>query len=102
MDLGTDSKGGLINVRVSGRVDEVGAEELESYFKSLDAQTTTQVVLDFRGVDYIGSAGVGTLLLLYKQLAPYGGRISVINIPSQIYDLLSKDMNLGQILSLTR
>jgi anti-anti-sigma factor len=60
----------IAEVSVSGSIDELGAEKMEQCFSDIDPLAIKHVVLDFGSIDYIGSAGVGTLLLLYKKLAP--------------------------------
>lgn len=90
-----------MHVKLEGRVDEVGAVELEKCFRDMDSNVVRQVILDFRQVSYLGSSGVGILLLLYKKMASHQGRISIQNIPKGIYSLLANDMNLGQLFSLS-
>lgn len=85
---------------LSGSIDELGAQELENLFENPDILSAEKVILDFREVVYIGSAGVGTLLLLYKKIAPENGEIIIENIPSDIYRLLANDMNLGHIFTM--
>lgn len=98
MDIKTVGK--QFRIAVSGAIDELGAEEMEGLFRQPDIQSAEQVVLDFREVIYIGSAGVGALLLLYKRIAPGNGEIIIENIPAEIYRLLEKDMNLGHVFTM--
>jgi anti-sigma B factor antagonist len=90
-----------MRVNLEGRLDEVGSMELEKGLQGLDPLAIKQVVMDFREVSYVGSAGVGVLLLLYKKLASHQGRLSIQNIPKGIYTLLAHDMNLGQVFNLS-
>ncbi|MGE0085402.1 MAG: STAS domain-containing protein [Desulfococcaceae bacterium] len=89
-----------VRISISGSVDEPGAQEMENFFENPDILSAEQVILDFREVGYIGSAGVGTLLLLYKKIAPGNGEVIIENIPPDIYRLLAKDMNLGHIFTM--
>lgn len=100
MELQSKTTGDTVEFRLIGSVDEAGARELGKAFQKLPDQGVGQVVLDFAAVTYIGSAGVGKLLLLYKKVALSGGRISIEHIPGHIHTLLAKDMNLGQLFTL--
>lgn len=62
---------GTTDIRLvpSGDVDHAGAEALKTAVLGLDLKGKTAVVFDFRNVGYIGSAGLGKLLLFYKRLS---------------------------------
>ncbi len=100
MELKVTSEADKTHVHIAGRVDETGALELEKCFQSLPVKPKLHVIIDFRDIDYIGSAGVGTLLLLYKKVAMEDGKITVENIPKDIYSLLADGMNLGRVFNL--
>ncbi len=93
-------QGKQVCISISGAIDELGAEEMERIFRDRDIQSAEKVVLDFREVGYVGSAGVGALLLLYKRIAPGNGEVVIENIPTDIYRLLAKDMNLGHVFTM--
>ena len=75
-------------IRVSGNIDEAGAETLKERFFGMDMAAVQQVVIDFAGVAIIGSAGIGKLLLFYKQLNRCGGNLRIENVGAPIYELL--------------
>lgn len=62
---------GVEEVRLipSGDIDHEGAEALKSAVAGLALGGKAAVVFDFRHVRYIGSAGLGKLLLFYKRLS---------------------------------
>lgn len=72
---------------ISGDIDESGAEKLKSGFKSLKSSKVRKITIDFGNVTYIGSAGIGKLLVLYKDMAVSGAVIRVENVASEIYKL---------------
>ena len=99
MDLKVSRQGEEIRLTVVGKIDELGAEDLKSHLRRIDTKGCTQVVIDFSGLSYIGSAGVGKLLLFYKELTGQEGRISLVNIPREVYDYF-KLVNLDEIFEL--
>jgi len=62
---------GLEEVRVipHGDIDHGGAEALKSAVAGLTLSGKKAVIFDFRDVQFIGSAGLGKLLLFYKRLS---------------------------------
>ena len=87
MELSVNQDNSRARIQVTGDVDEAGAEKLKSSFKSLNLQTVKEVTIDFGKVNHIGSAGIGKLLVLYKDLAAAGGSIRIENLSADIYEL---------------
>ncbi|PIF02881.1 MAG: anti-anti-sigma factor [Desulfococcus sp.] len=86
---------------LSGKIDETGAEDMKSRFLGHALGDTREVVFDFSGVSYIGSAGIGKLLLFYKEVAVNGGTMSVIGVSPGIFDLF-RVLKLDTIFSVSR
>lgn len=76
-----------VNVQLVGNIDEKGAEEIKRRFMEIDLSSIKDVVFDFSGVTFIGSAGIGKLLLFYKNVAANGGQISINNMSQDIYTM---------------
>jgi anti-sigma B factor antagonist len=72
-------------IEVIGDIDEKGAELFKEKLKEL--QELSDVVIDFSAVKYIGSSGIGKLLLFYKNIAVHGGKMSITNIQPDLYRL---------------
>ena len=51
---------------VSGRIDLSNADAFKDAMSSALAKTKTALVLDFSGVDYISSAGLRSLMIVFK------------------------------------
>jgi anti-anti-sigma factor len=88
MEISVSREGNLVRFEVGGVIDERGAEDIKRRFGELDASSFTDLVFDFGRVSHIGSAGIGKLLLFYKNLALRGGNISIENTSSTVFDLL--------------
>lgn len=71
----------------SGTIDEIGAEKLKSSLEKLDLHKIKKIELDFRSVPFIGSAGIGRLLALYRAVAPNGGSVVIFNVSPDIYNI---------------
>lgn len=47
--------------------------------EDLKVDPVTHVCFDLRNTFFIDSSGLGLILWIYKQTAPYGGKVSVMN-----------------------
>ena len=90
-----------IDIEINGSIDERGAEELKRRFLELDTSSIREVVFDFGGVSFIGSAGIGKLLLFYKNLAAHGGRIVIQGMSKDIYTMF-KVVKLDKIFTISQ
>jgi anti-sigma B factor antagonist len=88
------------HIIIAGTIDERGAEELKTRFREIPAGQRGGVYIDFKEVTHIGSAGIGKLLVLYKDLAVRGSRLHLQNVPRNIYRLLC-EMKLNSIFTIT-
>ncbi len=59
----------VIEVR-SGRIDAVGAQSFKDRLRDLAGETTGDVVLDLKAVQFIDSSGLGAIVATMKALAP--------------------------------
>ena len=68
---------------LTGRFDASQVEKARGVFLSLSEGKT----LDFSGLDYISSAGLGVLLAAQKRLSSKGQKLRLINVNSHIRDV---------------
>ena len=92
-------KGDTALISLTGSIDERGAEEIKRRFLELELSSLKEVILDFSGVSFIGSAGIGKLLLLYKNLTAHGGMIIIKNMSKDIHTMF-KVVKLDKIFTL--
>jgi anti-sigma B factor antagonist len=88
LKISTREAGDVTVVSCSGRIvfgEE--AADLRDVVKSL-LQRTKQIVADLRGVTYIDSGGLGTLVGLYTSARNVGGEIKLANLTQRVHDQL--------------
>ena len=73
---------------IDGELDNATVEEIRRIFGSL-MQKHSDVLVDMSSVSFIDSAGIGSLIYLYKQLQANDRRLRLICKPGQPRDLLS-------------
>ncbi|MCP4686630.1 MAG: STAS domain-containing protein [Desulfobacterales bacterium] len=101
MEVTTGREGDIAHVRIVGRIDETGAEEMKKRFNELPLQSIKEVHFDFNKVSHIGSAGLGKMLLFYKSAKKHGGAIRISGVSQPIYDLLM-ELELHQLFHISR
>jgi anti-sigma B factor antagonist len=84
---------------VSGRIDALGAEQLKKSLSSVLAGDSLDLTIDFAGVNFIGSSGIGKLLLFQKDFVAQGGRASIVNVNSEI-TMLFRDAKLDKLFNI--
>lgn len=88
-----EREGGVI--ALSGRFD---AAQVEPAQQALD-RISGPVVIDLSGLDYIASAGIGTILRTFKRLQSDGQELRLVNAPPHIHNIF-RYAGLDQILNL--
>ena len=90
-----------VSIEIVGSIDENGAETLKRRFLEMDVAKLQEVTFDFSGVTFIGSAGIGKLLLFYKNLATHGGKIIIKKMNKDIFTMF-KVVKLDKIFTISQ
>ena len=72
--------------KLEGRIDTTTAPELEKAINN-EGEALKSLVLDFKGVDYISSAGLRVLLSAQKKMNVQGS-MELINVSEDVMDIL--------------
>ena len=74
---------GVVTAKLSGEIDHHIAPQIRS---EIDARCESfrpaRLILDFGGVGFMDSSGVGLIMGRYRMISLIGGRLEVVNIPS--------------------
>lgn len=76
-----------IVVRVSGQLDVTSGNVFEKFLTTHIHSEKIAVVIDMRGVEYLSSAGLRSLLLLVKQSRQYGTQLFFCNLSSFVNEI---------------
>ena len=88
----TDGGDGTLTARITGEIDHHTARWLR-----MDIDTAIQdrepknLKLDFSGVSFMDSSGVGLVMGRYKNMRERGGKVELINMP----DYIEKEMSIA-------
>ena len=76
-------------VAPDGRLDAVGAPEMETAGKKLVQEGAKRLVLDLAKVVYISSAGLRCLLVLVKTVKAAGGAVVLCNLAPSVREVMA-------------
>ena len=80
-----ERKGDTLIASLSGEIDHHSAAEFrESIDREAEMMRPATLVLDFGGIGFVDSSGIGLIMGRYKNAAAYGGTVRVINAPPMI------------------
>ena len=80
MDIQTRTENNAIVITVSGRLDTITATDYEKKIRALIENGDIYLVVDFEQLDYISSAGLRGLLVMYKLINAKGGKACLANV----------------------
>lgn len=76
--------GDVYKINLEGRMDILGAQEIDLKFTGITAAPRKFFIVDLSGVDFIASIGIRTLLLNTKSVNNRGGKIVILNPDSNV------------------
>lgn len=98
MDIKTTQDAASGRIEIIGDIDEKGAEILKTKLQEMNQLKAVEI--DFHQVNYIGSSGIGKLLLFYKNVAAHGGKMFITNLQPDLFRLF-KELKLDTIFLIT-
>ncbi len=90
MELEKITEEGKITLTIRGRIDTQTAPELQEQLDLLFAEPALNLVLDFKDVEYISSAGLRTVLYAQKRINDMpNSSMKLINVSADVLDVFS-------------
>ena len=85
MNINIEKTNGATFMALEGRLDTTTAPELEKAIND-EEDCLKSLVLDFKGIDYISSAGLRVLLTAQKKMNAQGN-MELINVSEAVMDI---------------
>ncbi len=88
--LDTKYKNDILTIKLKGEIDHNSASSLRTAIDSqINALRPKILELDFSGVGFMDSSGIGLIMGRYRSMGLIGGKIKVINVPENIGRIIS-------------
>jgi anti-sigma B factor antagonist len=88
MKLETSEENGIGTARLEGSLDGKTAPEVREQLRPFLA-ANSKMILDLSKVDYLSSAGLRLLLLLYREFAAKKGKVVLLGVSEEIRTVMS-------------
>lgn len=88
MEIELREEGDVTVATLFGELDGRSAPAVQEKLSSLP-QPDARLLLDMSGVNYISSAGLRALLMLYRQINGNNGRVVLVGLPESIEDMMA-------------
>jgi anti-sigma B factor antagonist len=88
MKLETSEDNGILTVRLEGSLDGKTAPEAREQLQRFLA-ANSKLILDLGNVDYLSSAGLRLLLVLYRELTARKGKLALLGVSEDIRTVMS-------------
>ena len=85
MTINIKKENGVTIIKIDGRLDTTTAPELEKAING-EGDALKNLVLDFKGVDYISSAGLRVILTAQKKMNVQG-HMEINNVSEAVMDI---------------
>ncbi len=89
MDIKVEAIGTTLVVKLYGEIDHHTASEIKTVIdKELMLKNIINIVMDFDGVTFMDSSGIGMIVGRYKQITARGGKMMIIRVKPQVDKIL--------------
>ncbi len=79
-----------VTAKLKGEIDHHNAPDIR---RSIDSKCESfrpkTLVLDFSGVSFMDSSGIGLIMGRYRQISYLGGKLEVVNVPDMLKRIIS-------------
>jgi anti-sigma B factor antagonist len=84
MDIHTRKKGDVVIIDIKGEVDLYTSPAVRNTLSTLIKKKHKAILVNFKGVRYIDSSGLATLIEAIQKMRPYGGRLGLWGLNQSI------------------
>jgi stage II sporulation protein AA (anti-sigma F factor antagonist) len=79
----------ILMTRIAGELDHYGAAKTrEEIDKTIDASSCKHLVMDFAGVSFMDSSGIGVVMGRYKKVKDKGGKVYITGCSEYVRKIL--------------
>ncbi len=88
MNVIFNTKDNIDIISIEGSIDSKTAGDLQSQIMGKISETEN-VLLDLTMVDFVSSAGLRVLLMIYRQIKSKNGKVILVGVSQEISDVMS-------------
>lgn len=88
MNVNINTNGNIVIISIEGSIDSKTAGELQSQIMGKVSESDN-VLLNLTEVDFVSSAGLRVLLMIYRQIKSKNGKVILVGVSQEITDVMS-------------
>ncbi|MDR0412736.1 MAG: STAS domain-containing protein [Dysgonamonadaceae bacterium] len=88
MEVKINIQDNIATIAVKGSIDSKTSGEFSTQIMDR-ISSTDHVLLDFSDVDFVSSAGLRVLLMIYRQIKSKNGKVVLVGLLDEIKDVMS-------------
>jgi len=87
MEIDVKKEGQAVIIALTGRMDAVSAPQFDKTVDDFIDQGETQILIDFKSLEYISSAGLQSILAMAKRLEPINGAVILSDLNGAVKEV---------------
>ena len=87
MQIKVDEKNGISIFRMEGDIDINTSPGMKKSFDKAISEKKDRIIINLKGVEYVDSSGLATLVEILKNLRGYGGKLKLTNLSPKVMGL---------------
>jgi anti-sigma B factor antagonist len=88
MQVNLKTQNNILIIKVNGSIDSNTAPEIQE--KVLEASADSKnVIIDLSEVDFVSSAGLRVILMIYRQIKSKDGKVVLVGVSEEIEDVMT-------------
>lgn len=87
MNINVEIVDGVTVITLSGALDSASAPELQNIVLPL-CEPDCRIMIDMSGVNYLSSAGLRSLLTMYRRITDSDGRVVLAGLADRVKDVM--------------
>jgi len=87
MEIDVKKEGQAVIIALTGRMDAVSAPQFDKTVDDFIAQGKTRLLIDFKSLEYISSAGLQSILALAKRLELINGTVHLSDLNGAVKEV---------------
>ncbi|AYG61903.1 STAS domain-containing protein [Rhizobium jaguaris] len=88
LELADSFENGATIVHASGKLDTLTAKSFETHLRAHVETGSGPLLVDMQAIDYVSSFGLRSLLIIAKQMAPYGRKFILFSPNTSVLEVL--------------
>ena len=88
-----EEKEKILVIRFKGKLDAISSPQMEDKLSELMNSGQINIIINLEKIDYLSSAGIRMLLIIFKKIRSLGGNFVLCSVTEPVLEVLQKIQN---------